>query len=156
VSLSTTKEIIMFHFKKSFILATVLGMSVTAVQARDTTLNLDFKQAVDKAVQAGTIDGSVKFYLDGTTPSGATIVQSDVVTNTKTNAFNKTDEGACDWAFRSALIQLQKAAKAQGANAVVDVVSFYKRNETKSTTTYECHAGTMIAGVALKAKLAKL
>lgn len=146
----------MLNFKAVLVPVMVIGLSTSTAYARDTTLNLDFKQAVDKAVQDGTIDGSVKFYLQGTTPSRATIVQSDVITNKKTNAFNKSDEAACDWALRSALIQLHNAAKAQGANAVVDIVSFYKSNETKSTTTYECHAGTMVGGVALKAKLAKL
>ncbi|HAW24027.1 MAG TPA: excinuclease, partial [Pseudomonas sp.] len=44
-------------------------------------------------------------------------------TSKKTNAFNKTDEGACSWALQSALISMQQAAKAAGANAVVDIAS---------------------------------
>lgn len=146
----------MLNFNKILVVGIMAALTTGTAVARDTTLHLDFKQAVDKAVQDGTIDGSVKFYLQGTTPSSAAIVQSDVVTNKKTNAFNKSDAAACDWVLRSALIQLHHAAKAQGANAVIDIVSFYKNTETKSTTTYECHAGTMVAGVALKAKLAKL
>lgn len=146
----------MLNFKKVLLVGIMATFTTGTAIARDTTLNLDFKQAVDKAVQDGTIDGSVKFYLQGTTPSRAAILQSDVITNKKTNAFNKSDDAACDWVLRSALIQLHNAAKAQGANAVVDIVSFYKSNETKSATTYECHAGTMMAGVALKAKFAKL
>lgn len=146
----------MLNFKNFLVVGMLAVLGTGTAFARDSTLNLDFKQAVDKAVQDGTLDGSVKFYLQGTTPSRANVLQSDVISNTKTNAFNKSDEAACDWVLRSALIQLQNAAKAQGANAVVDIVSFYKRNETKSATTYECHAGTMVAGVTLKAKLAKL
>ncbi len=118
-------------------------------QARDTTLNLPF----DKVV----IDGSVKFYLAGNTPKGkVTVVSPDAVTNKKTNAFNKSDEEACAWALQSALITLHDAAKKVGANAVTNIVSYYKRNETKSPTTYECHAGAFIGGVALKGDLSKV
>jgi uncharacterized protein YbjQ (UPF0145 family) len=78
------------------------------------------------------------------------------VTNKKTNAFNKSDEAACEWVLQSALISLHEAAKNAGANAVTNIVSFYKRNERKDPTTYECHAGAIMAGVALKGDLAKV
>lgn len=146
----------MLAAKKLTAVLLVAGLGMGTAYARDTTHNLPFNDAVAKATEAGALDGSVKFYLSGTGPANARILQSDVVTNKKTNAVGKTDEAACDWALRSALIALEAAAKAQGANAVVDVVSFYKRNETKSSTTYECHAGGVLAGVTLKAKLAKL
>ena len=56
----------------------------------------------------------------------------------------------------SALLALQSGAKARGANAVVDIVSFYKRNEFRSASSYECHAGALMAGVALKGTYAKV
>lgn len=146
----------MLATKKLMLLVVLTAAGMGAAYARDTTLNLPFAEAVARATEAGALDGSVKFYLAGTTPAKAKIVRTEVVTNNKTNALGKTDEGACDWVLRSALIELEAAAKAQGANAVVDVVSFYKRKETKSSTTYECHAGGIVAGVALKAKLAKI
>ena len=37
-------------------------------QARDTVHYLDFNSVVTEAVQAGRLDGSVKFYLAGNTP----------------------------------------------------------------------------------------
>ncbi len=43
----------------------------------------------------------------------------------------------------------------RGANAVTNLVSYYKANETKSTKTYQCAKGTAIAGVALKGDLVK-
>ena len=46
--------------------------------------------------------------------------------------------------------------KSRGANAVVDIVSYYKKNEFKSATNYECWAGTFVAGVALKGTYAKV
>ena len=78
------------------------------------------------------------------------------VTNKKTNAANKSDAEACRWVALSALRALQDGAKSRGANAVVDIVSYYKKNEFKSSTNYECYAGTILAGVALKGTYAKV
>lgn len=39
---------------------------------------------------------------------------------------------------------------------MTNIVSYYKRNETRSPTTYECHAGAFIGGVALKGDLSKV
>ena len=123
-------------------------------QARDTTHYLPFDAVVAEATQAGRLDGSVKFYLAGNpVPGKATVVNSSITTNQKTNAFNKTDEVACRWVLQSALIRLQEAAKAAGANAVTDITSYYKKNEWSDPSRYECHAGAFIAGVALKGKL---
>ncbi|WP_296247747.1 excinuclease [Pseudomonas sp. UBA4194] len=137
----------------AFILATLPAVS----QARDTALYLPFQKVVDEMTQAGKLDGSVKFYLAGVQPKGkVSVVNADAVTNKKTNAFNKTDEVACEWALQSALLTLQDAARKANANAVVNIASYYKKNERKDASTYECHAGAVIAGVALKGDLAKV
>lgn len=133
----------------ALVLCTLPGIS----QARDTTHFLPFDEAVAEATAAGRLDGSVKFYL-AKRPVGAKIIRTNVSTSKKTNAFNKTDEEACSWALQSALISMEKAAKAAGANAVVDIVSNYKHVEYKDSSKYECHAGAVIAGVAVKGSLA--
>lgn len=133
--------------------ALLTGFAVSA-HAADDVHQLDFKQAVQRAMADGTLDGSVKFYLAGT-HSGGQVLKKGIVTNKKTNGFLKSAENSCDWVLRSALIQLQTAAKQRGANAVTNIVSYYKSNETRSTTTYECHKGATIAGVALKGDLVK-
>ena len=135
--------------------AAILGLATCAsAQAADQMHDFNFKQAVDRAVADGTLDGSVKFYLAGT-KSGGNVIKKDLVTNKKTNGFAKSAETSCDHVLRSALIQFQNTAKANGANAVTNLVSFYKSNETRSTTTYKCAKGTAIAGVALKGDLVK-
>lgn len=137
----------------AFLLATVPAIS----QARDTALYLPFDKVVKEMTAAGKLDGSVKFYLAGVAPKGkVTVVSPNAVTNKKTNAFNKTDEVACEWALQSALLTLQDAARQAGANAVVNISSYYKKIERKDPATYECHSGAVIAGVALKADLAKV
>lgn len=140
---------------KKLLLVAMLSAGFTAtVQAADEVHHFNFKEAVDRAVADGTLDGSVKFYLSGT-KSGGKVIQKDVVTNKKTNGFAKSAEASCDWVLRSALIQMQNNAKAQGANAVTNIVSYFKSNETRSTTTYDCYKGTMMAGVTLKGDIVK-
>ena len=140
-------------FKKLFI-AGVLLIGTTGVYAADQAHQFDFNSAVQRAVADGTLDGSVKFYLAGN-KSGGKLIQSDVVTNKKTNGFAKSAEDSCDWVLRSALIQLQNTAKQRGGNAVTNIVSYYKSKEMRSRTNYECHKGMAVTGLALKGNIVK-
>ena len=54
------------------------------------------------------------------------------------------------------MIALERRAKQLGANAVVNIVSYYQRVEMSSTTDFECHAGAVIAGVHSRATLSRL
>jgi len=143
---------------KTTLLATllVLTLAPTVSSARDSAVHFNFNQAVEQAVQAGVLDGSVRFYLAGANVPGNVNRQNETITNQKTNAFGKSDAVACDHVLRSALIRLERAAKNAGANAVVDIVSFYKRNEYRDAQNYECHAGGVLAGVALKGTIANI
>ena len=126
-------------------------------QARDDTLYLPFEKVVAQMTAAKKLDGSVKFYLAGVQPRGkVSVITPGAVTNKKTNAFNKTDDEACAWALQSALLTLQDSARKVNANAVTNISSYYKRNERKDAVTYECHAGAVMAGVALKGDLSRV
>ena len=101
------------------------------------------------------LDGSVKFYFgDQPAPQVLTMLGSDV-SNRKTNAFGKSDEKACNWAFLSAMVALEKHAQQIGANAVINIVSYYNKRVMSSATEFECHAGAIMAGVALKGDFVK-
>ena len=142
---------------KTLIIALAALLAAPAAHARETRVELPLQELVASAdAKAAGIDGSVRFYLAGQkTPKVASKMDEDV-TNKKTNAANKSDEKACRWVALSALKALQDGAKSRGANAVVDIVSYYKRNEFKSASNYECYAGTILAGVALKGTYAKV
>ncbi|NIE76066.1 excinuclease [Pantoea sp. Tr-811] len=137
----------------ALLLAALPGIS----QARDTALYLPFDKVVQQMLAEKKLDGSVKFYLAGVQPRGKVkVISPNAVTNKKTNAFNKSDEVACEWALQSALLTMQDAAKKVSANAVTNIASYYKKNERKDAATYECHAGAVIAGVAIKGDLARV
>ncbi len=137
---------------KPIIFAAIAAVLLIAppAHARDTRHEFPLQDLVDSqlARDAG-IDGSVRFYLAGQ-PVSVTKRFGQDIGNRKTNAVNKSDEYACQWAALSVLRAFQEGAKSRGANAVVDIVSYYKKNEFRSTTNFECHAGAIMAGVALK------
>jgi len=136
-----------------------LGFAIALISspalAADRAVYFPFTEAVAAAKASGKIDGTVRFYLAGKSPQGQ-ILRREVVVNKKTNAFKKNDATACQHVVQSAVIALHKAAKKAGANAVTNIVSYYKKVEHNDGVNYECHAGGVIAGVALKGDLVKL
>ncbi|MET3433664.1 uncharacterized protein YbjQ (UPF0145 family) [Herbaspirillum seropedicae] len=141
----------------SLALAVTLALSAALpAQARDTKHLLPLDSASSMKDKEGVLDGSVKFYFAGQPHPAVLEKISTDVTNMKTNAFGKSDEEACKWAFLSGLVQLHKKAKELGGNGVVNIVSYYKKNEMASSTEFECHAGATMAGVALKGDIVKL
>lgn len=118
------------------------------VQARTTLVQMPADEVLSDPEFAPQIQG-VTFYFGAS--AHPTIVKNfgEYRTNKKTNAFNKSDEEACRWVFRSAILQLHKKAVSLGANAVVNIRSNYKNNLTVSDTEYTCGAGGLMAGVAL-------
>ncbi len=143
--------------KKTRLVALALAAAFSAsAQARDTVLHIPLADVLAMPEAQGKLDPSVKFYLAGqSTPKVLKRFSSDV-SNPKTNGFGKSDEFGCKWAALTALIRLQESAKREGGNAVVDIVSYYKKVEYKSDTNFECHAGAIIIGVALKGTYAKV
>jgi uncharacterized protein YbjQ (UPF0145 family) len=140
----------------ALIAAVALLTVASTANARDTAVEQSLRELLSsQAAKDAGIDGSVRFYLAGEKVNVLERIGEDV-TNKKTNAANKSDEEACRWVALSALKALQSGAKSRGANAVVDIVSFYQEKEFKSTTNYECHAGAIMAGVALKGTYAKV
>ena len=130
-----------------------LAISVTA-DARDDRLKFPIADAVTAA--GDRLDGSVKFYW-GTQayPKTGGNLGTDT-SNKKTNFVGKDDKTACEWAWLSAMLAFQAKAKQLGANAVVNLHSVYKNQDFTSETEYECGAGSIMGGVALRGTFVKL
>jgi uncharacterized protein YbjQ (UPF0145 family) len=126
-------------------------LAVPQAFAADTRLELPLRELIDSPqAKAAGIDGSVRFFLAGEkTPAVVTRMGEDV-TNKKTNGVGKSDVESCNWVALSALKALQEGAKDRGANAVINITSYFKKNEFRSATNYECYAGNIMSGVALK------
>jgi poly-gamma-glutamate capsule biosynthesis protein CapA/YwtB (metallophosphatase superfamily) len=137
----------------------ILGMLLAATmpaQARNVKYTLSVAEAMATSEVQGQLDGSVKFYFG---PQKTPQVLQKLTTaeaTTKGNVVEKIDLPACNNAFAWALKQLQDSAKAAGANAVVNIVSSYKKGAPfSSATEFECHAGLTSAGLTLKGDVVK-
>lgn len=133
-----------------------LCVASISAHARDTQHLLPIAEAMQMKDRDGVLDGSVKFYFAGQKHPVVLQKLTTDVSNQKTNAFGKSDEEACKWVFLSALVQFQKKAQQLGGNAVVNLVSYYKKSELADSEKFECHAGAVMAGVALKGDIVKI
>lgn len=137
-------------------IALVAMSSATVAQANDRKVMLPIEAGMAANDAKEKLGDGVKFYF-GTQKAPAVVKKLGTEqTSQKTNAFGKSDATACNWAFLSAMIRLQKHAKEVGANAVVNIVSNYKNIEYSSETEFECHAGAVMAGVALKGDFVRI
>jgi uncharacterized protein YbjQ (UPF0145 family) len=136
--------------------ALVLLTAASPAQANDRKQMMPIKEALDSVAADQRLGDTVKFYF-GNQPSPAVVKRLGTdQTSQKTNAFGKSDAKACNWVFLSALRQMEKHAREIGANAIINIASNYKNVEFKSDTEFECHAGAIMAGVALKGEFVKV
>lgn len=138
---------------------TVLAVAAfsSAGFARNTIATYSIQAALSSPqAKRAALGNSVRFYF-GNQPHGKIIKNlGSTRTNRKTNAFLKSDEKACEWAFLSALKALRGHALAAGGNAVINIKSNYKNHLTSHNTRYTCGAGATTAGVALVGTIVKL
>ena len=124
--------------------------------ARDTQLKLPIKDAMEDAAAKEKLGTGVKFFFGPQTTPKAEKSLGTFTSNKKTNFVGKSDKEACEWAFLSAMISLRDRAIAEGGNAVINIQSYFKKNEFTSATEYECHAGAVTGGVTLRGTVVKL
>lgn len=124
--------------------------------ARDTRHNFPVGDAMATSGAREKLDPEIKFFFG--TQKHPKVLQrfGEWGTNKKTNAFGKDDKVACEWAFLSAMLELQDRVKKEGGNAVINIKSNYRGKETVSNETYECGAGAIMAGVALKGTVVRI
>jgi len=140
----------------TIILAAVAATFVSSPGvARDTHLKLRIKDAMETAAAKEKLGTDVKFVFGAPGPAGAKDLGS-FTSNKKTNFANKTDKEGCEWAFLSAMISFKERALREGGNAVVNIQSYYKKNEFSSTTEYECGAGAIMGGVTFRGTVVKM
>ena len=131
-------------------------MMTSSVQARDTRHMYSLAEALGNANAKAKLDDDIKFYFGGQSHPAVIKQFGQYQSNKKTNAFNKTDKFASEWAFLSAMLTFQDRARSLGANAVINIKSYYKKHTISSETEYECGAGGIIAGVTFRGDFVKL
>lgn len=141
---------------KHILLAVAVLCVTLSAQARDDKNMRSISDAMNTANAKAKLTEGYTFKFGK--QSHGTIVKNhgDFTSNKKTNAFNKSDEEACQWAFLSAMVSFQDRIRTSGGNAVVNIRSYYRKNEVSSTTEFECGNGAFVAGVTFKGEVVTL
>lgn len=136
-------------------LAVALGLAglASSASARDDRLRFPIRSALDAPEAKARLDRGVRLHFGGGFGGGIAKDYGVWDTNKKTNAAFKSDQTACEWAFLSAVLELQERARKMGGNAVVNIESNYKHIPMSSGSEYTCGAGNIMAGVALKGRV---
>jgi uncharacterized protein YbjQ (UPF0145 family) len=134
----------------------LIALAAMPAYAADDIIQLDLQQALNTPDTLAHIDGSVKFYFGKSTHPAIVKHLGEAVTNKKANGFGRNSTRGCERAFLDGLIAFQQKAKALGANAVININSYYKKNEVEIDKTVECHSGLLMDGVAMKGEFVKI
>ncbi|MBQ0785633.1 MAG: excinuclease ATPase subunit [Amphritea sp.] len=138
------------------VLTTTLLFVAPEAFSRDSKLMFSIQDAMQSADFQERLDPSIRFYFGTQNHTKTLQSYGNFTTNKNTNAFGKSDGEACRWVFLSALLTLQERAKTEGGNAVINIVSYYMKEKNSSNREFECHAGAIMAGVALNGDVVKL
>ena len=127
-----------------------------ATYARDDIESFSIEEALNLEQSKSKLGESIRFYFGDQAHGEIDKNFGEFRTNKKTNAFNKSDLQACQWAFLTAMISLRDRAVKEGGNAVINIKSNYKNNLSSSEENFQCGAGAFVAGVALAGTVVKL
>lgn len=123
----------------------------TPLYARNIRLILPIAAALEAVDFESRPTGTVKFFFGEQKSPEILAKLGSYAATPRSAAMGMRDEKACNGAFLWTLVALENRAQRVGANAVVNIVSFYQKNEISSVTEFECHVGNVIASVFLRA-----
>lgn len=137
---------------KFFTAIAILALGVS-LNARDEVLYFSIDNLLTSPKAIRVLNPNIKFSFGS--GSKGQILQKGLMANKKTNAFNKSDQEACEWAFLSALKTFQERAVREGGTKVINITGYYKKQPFDSKTQFQCGAGALMAGVTLRGDIAK-
>jgi len=117
------------------------------VFARDDHNLYSIKDAMNTSAAREKLNRGYTFRFHNQPHASVKANHGNYMSNKKTNAVGKTDEAACQWAFLSAMLSFQDRISREGGNAVINIRSYYKKNDFRSDTQYMCGNGAIMAGV---------
>ncbi|WP_420471517.1 hypothetical protein [Brevundimonas sp. FT23042] len=140
----------------------VLSAALLAAPATPTTAAADvvtiheLANVLERPEYAAQLEG-VRFYFgDAPHPGVSRRIEADVTTSQRSRRLGRSAEESCQWVMLSALIRMKNQTLANGGNAVINLKSNWDNVEWSSRTQYQCSAGFLMAGVALKGDMVSL
>ncbi|MBF6568198.1 MAG: excinuclease ATPase subunit [Candidatus Binataceae bacterium] len=117
-------------------------------------LTFSYQDVVDAPDSKAKLGNEIAFYFaNQPTPK---VEKTFGIAVGRRKAKSASDEQSCHEAMIYALTALRDRAISDGANAVIDISSYYKKKEIADKTKYECRAGASGASVVLRGTIVKL
>lgn len=138
------------------VLFSLVLFSYSAGHARNTVLRVDIESALSTADAQAKLNRGIQFFFGDQAHPAVERHLGTYTANRKTSAVDKSDQKACKWVFLTAMIRLQDRAIANGGDAVINIHSYYYKNNFSSKTEFECGAGDVVAGVTMVGEVVKL
>jgi uncharacterized protein YbjQ (UPF0145 family) len=138
-------------------LALAVSVLLPAAASADDAVGTHELASVSALPEYANASQGVTFYFgDSPHPAVSRRIEENVTTSLRTRKFGRSSEEACQRVMLSALIQLRDHAVATGGNAVINIRSNWRNTEVSSRTQYQCAAGFLMAGVALKGDVVRI
>lgn len=137
-------------------LAVLLLLVSFQSHARKDYKQFSIAEAMASEAFKSRLGNDVKFYFGDSKTKKVIKRIGEWPSQKKTNAFNKSDEYACQWALLSTLVSLKKRALAEGGNAVINIKTNNGHRVKSNSKTFECEVGNVVASVAVLGTVVKL
>jgi uncharacterized protein YbjQ (UPF0145 family) len=143
------------------VLAAVAAATITSAVcvpafARDSEYTLPMDEVLRMPAAQRELDGSVRFYLEGQHHEAVVFTHMEETVTGKIRGSGPEEVESCKRAALRALVAYQTKAKKMGANAVIDMVGFFKEKPFISQSQFQCHAGSRTVVVVFKGTFAKV
>jgi hypothetical protein len=145
----------MLYMRYGFVLSALLAVASPSF-ARENVLTQVIGSAMSMPEAQPRLRTTPNFYLGMQTTAQVTRNYGTFVVNHKTNGFAKAEGTACDRAFLPVPISMRKRALVVGANAVINIVGYYDKQEVSGETDFQCHKGFPMADVAPRGDVVRL
>lgn len=137
------------------LIGSVLVLTAVPAAARDTKDLIPISVVISMPEVACELDQNLKLYFGNQQgPQGTS--RGVTIANPKTSGVGTKDRQGYRRVMLSAPMELQKKARNVGGIAVMGIESSYKEQPFVSETEFECHAGGIIIGVALRRTIVKV
>lgn len=136
--------------------ALLLAATAGPAQARNTFLMQPLAEVMTQPEAQRRLDPSIRLYFADQQHPEIQTRRGGYFSSNKVRALLRSDAESCRVAALDSLLALQARARQVGADAVVNIVSYYEQRENPSSERYECRAGNVITEVAFKGDMVTL
>ncbi|MFC0266712.1 hypothetical protein [Kushneria aurantia] len=133
----------------------LIGATGTA-EARNTFLMQPLSEVFNMPDARQRLDPSIRLYFADQQHPQIQTRRGGYYSSNKVRAAFRSDAESCRAAALESLLALQERARQVGANAVVDIVSYYEQRANPNNDRYECHAGNVVTEVAFRGDMVTL